>query len=84
MNDDEKSHSSEPEDIPSTDTGWKLEATKLPEAGPADTNSATPIAVETPQAPSNPWIQTDRPRYQWNPNRGQTKRLHLLLLNLPP
>src|ERR1700761_2881689 len=59
MNDDEKSHSSEPEDIPSTDTGWKLEATKLPEAGPADTNSATPIAVETPQAPKAPEQSVD-------------------------
>src|SRR5256885_6804376 len=45
----EKANSLEPEDIPSG-TGSKLEATKLPEGGPEDTNPAAPIAAETPQA----------------------------------
>jgi DMSO/TMAO reductase YedYZ molybdopterin-dependent catalytic subunit len=50
MNNEEKGNSLEPEDIPSTDTGSKLEATKLPEDGPEDTNPATPIAIEKPEA----------------------------------
>jgi DMSO/TMAO reductase YedYZ molybdopterin-dependent catalytic subunit len=50
MNNEEKGNSLEPEDIPSTGTGSKLETTKLPEAGPEDTNPAPPIAAETPQA----------------------------------
>jgi DMSO/TMAO reductase YedYZ molybdopterin-dependent catalytic subunit len=50
MNNEEKGNSLEPEDIPSTDTGSKLEATKLPEDGPEDTDPATPIATESPQA----------------------------------
>ena len=49
MNTEEKANSLEPEDIPSG-TGSKLEATKLPEGGPEDTNPAAPIAAETPQA----------------------------------
>jgi DMSO/TMAO reductase YedYZ molybdopterin-dependent catalytic subunit len=50
MNNEEKANSLESEDIPSTGTGSKLEATKLPEAGPKDTNPAAPIATETPQS----------------------------------
>jgi DMSO/TMAO reductase YedYZ molybdopterin-dependent catalytic subunit len=50
MNNEEKGNSLEPEDIPSTGTGSKLETTKLPRAGPEDTNPAAPIATETPQA----------------------------------
>ncbi len=49
MNTEEKANSLEAEDIPSG-TGSKLEATKLPEGGPEDTNPAAPIAAETPQA----------------------------------
>src|SRR6266478_2468307 len=49
MNNEEKANSLEPEDIP-LGTGSKLEATKLPEGGPEDTNPAAPIAAETPQA----------------------------------
>ena len=36
--------------IPRRVLGSKLETTKLPEAGPEDTNPAAPIAIETPQA----------------------------------
>jgi DMSO/TMAO reductase YedYZ molybdopterin-dependent catalytic subunit len=50
MSNEEKANSLEPEDIPSTGTGSKLEATKLPEAGPKDTNPAAPIVTETPQS----------------------------------
>ena len=50
MNNEEKSSPFEPEDSPSTDTGSKLETTKLPEAGPEDTNPAPPVIPETPQA----------------------------------
>jgi len=50
MSNEEKANSLEPEDIPSTGTGSRLEATKLPEGGPEDTNPAAPIAAETPQA----------------------------------
>src|SRR4029078_3362854 len=50
MNNEEKGNSLEPEDIPSTDAGSKLETTKLPEAGPGDTNPAAPMGTETPQA----------------------------------
>jgi hypothetical protein len=50
MNNEEKVNSLEPEDLPSTDTGSKRETTKLPEAGPEDTNPAAPIATETLQA----------------------------------
>jgi hypothetical protein len=50
MNDEEKGNSLEPEDIRSTATGSKLGTTKLPEAGPEDTNPAAPIATETPQS----------------------------------
>jgi hypothetical protein len=46
----EKKENLEPEDIPSTDTGSKLEATKLPEHGPEDTHPAAPIATEKPEA----------------------------------
>jgi DMSO/TMAO reductase YedYZ molybdopterin-dependent catalytic subunit len=48
MNSEEKGNSLEPEDIASTGTGSRLETTKLPEAGPEDTNPAASIA--TPQA----------------------------------
>ena len=50
MNSDKKGDSLEPEDIPSTDTGSKLETTKSPEAGPEATNPAAPIAIEALQA----------------------------------
>ena len=50
MNDEKKGNSLETEDIPSTGTVSKLETTKLPEAGPENTNPAAPIATETPQA----------------------------------
>jgi DMSO/TMAO reductase YedYZ molybdopterin-dependent catalytic subunit len=50
MNDEKKGNSLETEDIPSTGTVSKLETTKLPEAGPKDTNPAAPIVTETPQA----------------------------------
>jgi DMSO/TMAO reductase YedYZ molybdopterin-dependent catalytic subunit len=47
MNNEEQANSSEPEDTPSTGAGSKLEATKLPEAGPEDTNPVAPTATET-------------------------------------
>jgi DMSO/TMAO reductase YedYZ molybdopterin-dependent catalytic subunit len=50
MNDEEKANSLQAEDISSTDTGSKLKATKLPEAGPEDTDPAAPIAEETFQS----------------------------------
>ena len=50
MNNEETGNSLEPADIPSTDTGSKLDATKLPEDGPEDTNPATPMATEKPEA----------------------------------
>jgi DMSO/TMAO reductase YedYZ molybdopterin-dependent catalytic subunit len=50
MDNEEKGNSLEPGDIASTGTGSKLETTKLPEAGPEDTNPAAPIATETPEA----------------------------------
>jgi hypothetical protein len=87
MNNEGKGNSLEPEDIPSTDTGSKLEATKLPEDGPENTDPVTPIAIEKPEAVEAIEQQVDpddRPRYQWTTNREQTKRLHLLLRNLSP
>src|ERR1700726_4906770 len=51
MSNEEKCNSLQPEDTPSMGNGSKLENTKLPEAGPADTNPAAPIATERPQAP---------------------------------
>ena len=50
MNNEQKGNSLEPEDIPSTGTGSKLETTTLPEAGSEDTNPAAPTATETTQA----------------------------------
>jgi hypothetical protein len=50
MNNEEKNNSLEPEDIPSTDTGSKLETTKLPEVGPEDSNPSVPMAIEKPEA----------------------------------
>jgi DMSO/TMAO reductase YedYZ molybdopterin-dependent catalytic subunit len=50
MNNEERGNSLEPEDIPSTDTGSKLETTKLPEARPEDATSAASMAAETPKA----------------------------------
>ena len=50
MNNEEKGNSSEPEDIPSTGTGSNLETTKLPEAGPEDTNPDALIATKALQA----------------------------------
>jgi DMSO/TMAO reductase YedYZ molybdopterin-dependent catalytic subunit len=48
MNNEEKADSVKPEDVPSTGTGSKLEATKLLEPGPEDANPATPIATKAP------------------------------------
>ena len=50
MSNEEKCNSLQPEDTPSMGNGSKLENPKLPEAGPADTNPAAPIATESPQA----------------------------------
>ena len=50
MNDEKKVNSLEPEHIPSTGTGSKLETTPIPEAGLEDTNPAAPIATETLEA----------------------------------
>ncbi len=50
MANEKKDNSLEPEDIPSTCIGSKLEATKVPEAGAEDTNPAAPIATETPNS----------------------------------
>ena len=50
MNNEEKDNPLEPEDIPSTGTGSKLETTQLPQAGPEHTNPDSPIATETPEA----------------------------------
>jgi DMSO/TMAO reductase YedYZ molybdopterin-dependent catalytic subunit len=50
MNNEETGNSLQPADIPSTDAGSKLDATKLPEDGPEDANTAAPIDIETPQA----------------------------------
>src|ERR1700733_8690190 len=50
MNNKEKGNSLEPEDIPSTGTGYKLETRKLPEAGPEDANSSVPMAIEKQEA----------------------------------
>jgi len=49
MNNKEKASSLEPEDIPSSGTGSKLETAKLPGAGPEDTTPAAPVATETPE-----------------------------------
>jgi DMSO/TMAO reductase YedYZ molybdopterin-dependent catalytic subunit len=50
MNNEEKANSLEPQDIPSTDTGSRLQITTSPKAGLEHTNPAVPIATETPQA----------------------------------
>ena len=50
MNNEETGNSLEPADIPSTDTGSKLDATKLPEDGPEDANTAGLTAIEKPEA----------------------------------
>jgi DMSO/TMAO reductase YedYZ molybdopterin-dependent catalytic subunit len=50
MSNEEKCNSLQPEGTPSMGNGSKLENPKLPEAGPADTNAAAPIAIESPQA----------------------------------
>jgi DMSO/TMAO reductase YedYZ molybdopterin-dependent catalytic subunit len=50
MNNEEKSNSSQAEDIPSTSNGSKSETTKSPDAGPEDTNPAAPEASQSPQA----------------------------------
>jgi DMSO/TMAO reductase YedYZ molybdopterin-dependent catalytic subunit len=49
MTNEEKAGSLGPEDVPSTVTGGKPEATKLPAPGPEDTNPAALTATETPQ-----------------------------------
>jgi DMSO/TMAO reductase YedYZ molybdopterin-dependent catalytic subunit len=50
MTSEEKASSLEPEDIPSAGSGSKLEATKLPAAGPEDTKPGALSAAETPQS----------------------------------
>ena len=50
MNNEEAGNSLQSADIPSTDTESKLDAKKLPEDGPEDSNTAAPIDIETPQA----------------------------------
>jgi DMSO/TMAO reductase YedYZ molybdopterin-dependent catalytic subunit len=50
MNNEQNGNSLEPEDTSSTGTGSKPETTKLPGAGPEDTNLAAPAATEPPQA----------------------------------
>jgi DMSO/TMAO reductase YedYZ molybdopterin-dependent catalytic subunit len=49
MNNEEKAYSLEAEDISSKGIGSKLEATKLPEAGPEDANPSAPMAIEKPE-----------------------------------
>ena len=49
MNNEEKNNSLEPEDIPSTGSGSKLETAKLPETAPENPKPAAPIATETPK-----------------------------------
>ncbi|SRR5258706_2679287 len=50
MNNEEKAVSVKPEDVSSTGTRSKLDATELLEPGPEDTNPATPIATKAPFA----------------------------------
>jgi DMSO/TMAO reductase YedYZ molybdopterin-dependent catalytic subunit len=50
MNNEGEGNSSEPEDIPSTDAGSKLETTKSSDAGPEGTNIAVPTNTESSQA----------------------------------
>jgi DMSO/TMAO reductase YedYZ molybdopterin-dependent catalytic subunit len=59
MNNEEKGDSSEPEDIPSTDTGSTTEATKTSETGPSDANPSTPKAIEEPEAVESMEEQVD-------------------------
>ena len=49
MINEEKDNSIGSQDIPSAETGSKLETTKLPEASPEDANPAAPIATEIPE-----------------------------------
>jgi len=49
MNNEEKGNLLEPKDIPSTGTGSKLEATKLPQADPEDANPSVPTVIEKPE-----------------------------------
>jgi len=49
MNNEEKADSLEPKDIPSTEIGSKLDATKLPEAAPEDTNPSVPPTAQKPE-----------------------------------
>jgi len=49
MNNEEKAYSSEAEDISSKGIESKLEATKLPVAGPEDANPSAPMAIEKPE-----------------------------------
>jgi hypothetical protein len=50
MNNEENGNSSEPQDIPSTGTGSRVERTALPEAGREGTNPAVPVVTEKLQA----------------------------------
>jgi DMSO/TMAO reductase YedYZ molybdopterin-dependent catalytic subunit len=54
MNNEEKASSIKPGDAPSAETGSKLEATKIREAGAEDTNPAAPLAAELPQVAESP------------------------------
>jgi DMSO/TMAO reductase YedYZ molybdopterin-dependent catalytic subunit len=49
MNNEEKADSLEPEDIPSTEIGSKLEAPKLPEAAAEQTSPSVPTVMEKPE-----------------------------------
>jgi len=49
MNNEEKADSLESKDIPSTEIESKVDATKLPEAAPEDTNPSVPPTAEKPE-----------------------------------
>jgi DMSO/TMAO reductase YedYZ molybdopterin-dependent catalytic subunit len=49
MNHEEESSLLEPEDIPSTGTGSRLEATKLPQADHEDVSPSVPTVIEKPE-----------------------------------
>jgi DMSO/TMAO reductase YedYZ molybdopterin-dependent catalytic subunit len=50
MNSEEREESLQPKDIPSTGVGPEQEMAELPVAGPEDSNSSIPIAIENPGA----------------------------------
>src|SRR5882724_8451293 len=49
MNNEEKADSLEPEDIPSTEIGSKLQATNLPEAAAEQMSPSVPTVMEKPE-----------------------------------